>query len=56
MIVFSFFCIGVFIGIVRFLFVKIEAQERFARYEAIAKVVDTSYGKVLWSITARNMI
>ena len=46
MIVFSFFCIGVFIGIVRFLFVKKEAQERFARYEAMAKVVDTSYGKV----------
>lgn len=46
MIVFSFFCIVVFIGIIRFLFVKKEAQKRFARYEAMAKVTDTSYGKV----------
>lgn len=46
MIVFSFFGIVVFIGIVCFLFVKKEAQERFVRYEAMAKVTDTSYGKV----------
>ena len=46
MIVFSFFCVVVFIGIVRFLLVKKAAQERFARYEGMAKVADTSYGKV----------
>lgn len=46
MIFFSFFCIVVFIGIVRFLFVKKEAQERLARYEAMVQVADTSYGKV----------
>lgn len=46
MIVFSFFCIVVFIGIFRFLFVKREAEKRFERYEVMAKVADTSYGKV----------
>ena len=35
-----------FIGITRFLCVKKEAQERFARYEKMAKAADISWGKV----------
>lgn len=35
-----------FIGITRFLCVKKEAQERFARYEKMAKAADISCGKV----------
>lgn len=46
MLVLAFFCIVVLVGIVRFLIVKKEAQERLARYETMAKVADTSYGKV----------
>lgn len=46
MIVFGIIGIVVFIGIIRFLFVKKEAMERFAKYEAMAKIADTSYGKV----------
>lgn len=45
MVVFGVFGV-VFIGIVRFLFVKKEAQERFVGYKVMAKVADTSYGKV----------
>ena len=41
-----FLCIVIFLGIVRFLFIKKEAQERFAKYKTMVKVVDTSYGKV----------
>lgn len=44
--VFGVFCMVIFIGIVRFLFVKKEAQKRFVGYKVMAKVADTSYGKV----------
>ena len=46
MIVLCILGIVFFIGIVRFLFVKKEALERFEEYKVMAKVADTSYGKV----------
>lgn len=46
MIIFGVISIVIFIGTLRFLFVRKEAQERFAKYEAMGKIADTSYGKV----------
>lgn len=46
MIVLCILGIVFLIGIVRFLFVKKEALERFEEYKVMAKVADTSYGKV----------
>ncbi len=46
MIILDIICIVAFIGTVRFFLVEREARKRFARYGAMAKVIDTSYGRV----------